>query len=61
MTIKLVHNNGSTITMEQKKPGYKVKIAVHYSSCFKDDVLWTDKDSANRFYNNRIKDGFTRA
>ena len=62
MTVKLVYKDSSFITMEQKYKGGKVKITVDNKSggFAGKEVIWTDKDSANKFYKKRIKDGYSR-
>jgi len=60
--VNLAYKNHSFITMEQLKKGGKVKITVvnNGGGFAGKDVIWTDKDSANKFYQNRIADGYKR-
>ena len=52
----------SVITMEQKFEGAKVKITIKNQFSWERrstlETIWTDKDSANKFYSKRIKDGY---
>ena len=64
MMIKL-STKGSTITMEQKNKGSKVKITVR-NECVGGggrasvETIWTDKDQANIFYKKRLMDGYRK-
>ena len=62
MKIITLETSFSKITMEQPKDGAKVKITImrrfewEKRSC--KEIVYADKDAANKFYMNRIKDGF---
>lgn len=64
MIIKLNYKDASLVIMEQAYKGAKVKITVINKSIGggknSKDVIWTDKDNANKFYQKRIKDGYVR-